>query len=177
MATIPRIPRVSKYSSRTNANQPQACCWPSLMRAPIHITSITRPHRTMTTPRIVAAGGGLLPAAPRDMTPTTMPVSTATIHAPMYHRVVIDLLTTRLLAFGPDSLTGETRPRAPVLNEPLSRLAGAEGFEPSALGFGDRCSDQTELRPYAPLEFYPTPSGAPLGSISWPSSWPTSGST
>ncbi len=26
-------------------------------------------------------------------------------------------------------------------------LAGAEGFEPSALGFGDRCSDQTELRP------------------------------
>src|SRR5260221_8281166 len=29
-------------------------------------------------------------------------------------------------------------------------LAGAEGFEPSALGFGDRCSDQTELRPYRP---------------------------
>ena len=29
-------------------------------------------------------------------------------------------------------------------------MAGAEGFEPSALGFGDRCSDQTELRPYAP---------------------------
>ena len=27
------------------------------------------------------------------------------------------------------------------------RMAGAEGFEPSALGFGDRCSDQTELRP------------------------------
>src|SRR5205823_14574023 len=29
-------------------------------------------------------------------------------------------------------------------------MAGAEGFEPSALGFGDRCSDQTELRPYRP---------------------------
>src|SRR5438132_3616342 len=41
----------------------------------------------------------------------------------------------------------------------LETLAGAEGFEPSALGFGDRCSDQTELRPYAPTEFYPTPSG------------------
>jgi hypothetical protein len=27
------------------------------------------------------------------------------------------------------------------------RVAGAEGFEPSALGFGDRCSDQAELRP------------------------------
>ena len=31
-------------------------------------------------------------------------------------------------------------------------MAGAEGFEPSALGFGDRCSDQTELRPYAPTD-------------------------
>src|SRR5438105_9655855 len=31
------------------------------------------------------------------------------------------------------------------------RVAGAEGFEPSALGFGDRCSDQTELRPYRPM--------------------------
>src|SRR5260370_27621340 len=29
-------------------------------------------------------------------------------------------------------------------------MAGAEGFEPWALGFGDRCSDQTELRPYRP---------------------------
>ena len=29
-------------------------------------------------------------------------------------------------------------------------MAGAEGFEPSALGFGDRCSNQTELRPYRP---------------------------
>src|SRR5216684_3300617 len=27
-------------------------------------------------------------------------------------------------------------------------MAGAQGFEPWALGFGDRCSDQTELRPY-----------------------------
>src|SRR5260370_27485258 len=26
-------------------------------------------------------------------------------------------------------------------------MAGAQGFEPWALGFGDRCSDQTELRP------------------------------
>src|SRR5712692_7290184 len=34
--------------------------------------------------------------------------------------------------------------------ELAARLAGAEGFEPSALGFGDRCSDQTELRPYRP---------------------------
>src|SRR4029077_2396381 len=33
-------------------------------------------------------------------------------------------------------------------------MAGAEGFEPSALGFGDRCSDQTELRPYAARAFY-----------------------
>src|SRR5260370_39853894 len=29
-------------------------------------------------------------------------------------------------------------------------MAGAQGFEPWALGFGDRCSDQTELRPYRP---------------------------
>ena len=28
-------------------------------------------------------------------------------------------------------------------------LAGAAGFEPATLGFGDRCSDQTELRSYA----------------------------
>src|SRR5437868_9859526 len=40
-------------------------------------------------------------------------------------------------------------------------VAGAEGFEPSALGFGDRCSDQTELRPYAPTEVYPTPPKRP----------------
>ncbi len=38
-------------------------------------------------------------------------------------------------------------------------MAGAEGFEPSALGFGDRCSDQTELRPYPPKRFYPTAYG------------------
>ena len=31
--------------------------------------------------------------------------------------------------------------------QPKNEVAGAEGFEPSALGFGDRCSDQTELRP------------------------------
>src|SRR5437773_2534839 len=43
-------------------------------------------------------------------------------------------------------------------NSAKKALAGAEGFEPSALGFGDRCSDQTELRPYTPTEFYPTPS-------------------
>src|SRR5438477_7514346 len=49
---------------------------------------------------------------------------------------------------------------AALLSSPpnsYSRLAGAEGFEPSALGFGDRCSDQAELRPYARTEFYPTP--------------------
>ena len=28
------------------------------------------------------------------------------------------------------------------------QMAGAAGFEPAALGFGDRCSSQTELRPY-----------------------------
>src|SRR4029077_18893607 len=32
----------------------------------------------------------------------------------------------------------------------FENMAGAEGFEPSALGFGDRCSDQAELRPYRP---------------------------
>ena len=36
-----------------------------------------------------------------------------------------------------------------------STLAGAEGFEPSALGFGDRCSDQTELRPWTSRKVYP----------------------
>src|SRR5438128_1344734 len=35
-------------------------------------------------------------------------------------------------------------------NSGQKALAGAEGFEPSALGFGDRCSDQAELRPYRP---------------------------
>ena len=34
-------------------------------------------------------------------------------------------------------------------------MAGAEGFEPSALGFGDRCSDQTELRPFGQTESLP----------------------
>src|SRR5207249_11187932 len=52
------------------------------------------------------------------------------------------------------------------------RMAGAEGFEPSALGFGDRCSDQTELRPYAPTGFYPPPPRPRLASSSWPSSSP-----
>jgi hypothetical protein len=42
-----------------------------------------------------------------------------------------------------------------------SEMAGAEGFEPSALGFGDRCSDQTELRPYA-TGILPNPSGRPV---------------
>jgi Calcineurin-like phosphoesterase len=40
-------------------------------------------------------------------------------------------------------------------------VAGAEGFEPSALGFGDRCSDQTELRPYRPLRILPDPQTPP----------------
>src|SRR5579875_1843542 len=35
----------------------------------------------------------------------------------------------------------------PVELAARDRLAGAEGFEPSTLGFGDRCSDQAELRP------------------------------
>ena len=40
-------------------------------------------------------------------------------------------------------------------------LAGAEGFEPSALGFGDRCSDQTELRPWASQKSTLRPAGTP----------------
>jgi hypothetical protein len=36
-------------------------------------------------------------------------------------------------------------------------MAGAEGFEPSALGFGDRCSDQAELRPYGRAQILPHP--------------------
>ena len=52
------------------------------------------------------------------------------------------------------------------------RVAGAEGFEPSALGFGDRCSDQTELRPYRPKGILPDTygftSGARLASVRWP---------
>ena len=36
-------------------------------------------------------------------------------------------------------------------------MAGAEGFEPSALGFGDRCSDQAELRPYGRGQILPHP--------------------
>src|SRR6266850_5781640 len=36
-------------------------------------------------------------------------------------------------------------------------MAGAEGFEPSALGFGDRRSDQAELRPYGRAQILPHP--------------------
>jgi hypothetical protein len=43
----------------------------------------------------------------------------------------------------------------PVELAALRAMAGAEGFEPSALGFGDRCSDQTELRPFGQTESLP----------------------
>ena len=36
-------------------------------------------------------------------------------------------------------------------------MAGAEGFEPSALGFGDRCSNQAELRAYGRAQILPHP--------------------
>src|SRR5438094_9482807 len=90
-----------------------------------------------------------------------------TIHAPMYQRVVMRLLMRGLL--GPPNngfLLDERGHARRYLQQ--REMAGAEGFEPSALGFGDRCSDQTELRPYAPTEFYPTPS-EPTASIDpWP---------
>ena len=38
-------------------------------------------------------------------------------------------------------------------------MAGAEGFEPSALGFGDRCSNQAELRAYGRAQILPHPPG------------------
>jgi hypothetical protein len=41
----------------------------------------------------------------------------------------------------------------PVELAALVAVAGAEGFEPSTLGFGDRCSDQTELRPWVGPKF------------------------
>src|ERR1700694_3371613 len=46
-------------------------------------------------------------------------------------------------------------------------LAGAEGFEPSALGFGDRCSDQTELRPYGPSESLPVAGASKAPTAAW----------
>src|SRR5438105_5061397 len=82
----------------------------------------------------------------------------------MYQRVVIRLLIAGLLdPPSPIPLLGE-RDHARRYLRGSQNLAGAEGFEPSALGFGDRCSDQTELRPYAPTEFYPTPLRLPLAS-------------
>src|SRR5690348_17192064 len=53
---------------------------------------MTMPHATATRYPTTRIGGGLAPAEFRAMTPITMPTSTATIHAPMNHRVVIDLL-------------------------------------------------------------------------------------
>ena|ERR1700724_3681989 len=66
----------------------------------------------------------------------------------MYHLVV-----TRLLM----ALIEETGPGVPIPEggQTATKVAGAEGFEPSALGFGDRCSDQTELRPWASRKVYP----------------------
>src|SRR5581483_8419726 len=54
---------------------------------------------------------------------------------------------------------------------PRNEVAGAEGFEPSALGFGDRCSDQTELRPFGRREILPSTIRG------WPRTLRTSAST
>src|SRR5260370_20466450 len=52
-------------------------------------------------------------------------------------------------------------------------VAGAEGFEPSALGFGDRCSDQTELRPYCAYGILPNALRAFVSIEPWPCFSPT----
>ena len=67
---------------------------------------------------------------------------------------------------------GYTRPGSDARRTGLvfENVAGAEGFEPSALGFGDRCSDQAELRPFlAESKVYPDRLGsqACLGSTKW----------
>jgi hypothetical protein len=40
---------------------------------------------------------------------------------------------------------GCLRDRGAASPRPSLRLAGVEGFEPTTLGFGDRCSNRTEL--------------------------------
>src|SRR2546422_10451687 len=118
-------------------NHPQARCCASLTSAPIHITNITTPQATSTNEAIVTPGGGLPAGAPRAIKPVAIPTSTANTHAPMYQRVVIRLLMAYLLA-PPSSLLGERQQAWGYLRD-RDRLAGAEGFEPSALGFGVPC--------------------------------------
>src|ERR1700724_1874493 len=78
----------------------------------------------------------------------------------MYHLVV-----TRLLM----ALIEETGPGVPIPEggQTATKVAGAEGFEPSALGFGDRCSDQTELRPYGPSESLPGSGASKAPTAAW----------
>src|SRR6202165_6064494 len=102
--------------SRTKANQPQACCCPSLISAPIHITNMTSPaakatSRATTTPAVTS------PPEPLINVSMKIVAISATIHAPMYHRVVNRLLMTRLLSpqgpdfpyLGNESARGNTR--------------------------------------------------------------------
>src|ERR1700694_2241251 len=83
--------------SRTKANQPQACCCPSLISAPIHITNMTSPaakatSRATTTPAVTS------PPEPLINVSMKIVAISATIHAPMYHRVVNRLLMAGLVS-------------------------------------------------------------------------------
>src|SRR2546422_9401599 len=62
-----------------------------------------------------------------------------TIHAPIYQRVVSRLLMRGLL--GPPRMGSYLVNEAPCgATRASKKLAGAEGFEPSALGFGEPCN-------------------------------------
>src|SRR4029077_7934933 len=136
------------------------------------MTTVVTPAITITRP-IKNSPGGAEPDGELFLrTMARMNAISQTAQAPMYQRVVMRLLMSPpprdFPYFGNEVMRADTR---------MEQMAGAEGFEPSALGFGDRCSDQTELRPCAARAFYPTHFRRQVGSTAWPRFSPTSEST
>ncbi len=72
---MPMIPSPTRCRTSTPANHPHACCWPSLTRAPIHVTSITTPVTAITAYGMNKAGGAEL--LPCELCPITKNAITA----------------------------------------------------------------------------------------------------
>src|SRR5689334_14828059 len=113
---MPMMPRNSNCEMSTPANQPQARSWPSLTRAPIHITSITMLHTITTRPTTPKrVGDGVVVPEALVIKPATKETRNATTHAPMYHRVVMRFLICAPPGpRGPDSDFGNEAAGAPT---------------------------------------------------------------
>src|SRR6266542_2282335 len=91
---MPMMPSARRCRTSTATIHPHACCCPSLISAPIHITSITTPATPITRYASRASGCGELELPGTDCiaTPSATSASTQTTQARMYHRVVNRLL-------------------------------------------------------------------------------------